>query len=39
MVARNDDKVNVAWINHKNLYSDMFLDQEIEIEEDKTDDR
>ena len=30
----NDDKANVAWINHKNLYSDMFLDQEIEIKED-----
>ena len=24
-----------SWINHKDLYSDKFLDQEIEVEDDK----
>ena len=25
--------IDVCWINHKDLYSDKFLDQEIEVEE------
>ena len=27
------DKVDKCWINHKDLYSDKFLDQEVEIDE------
>ena len=29
----NDNKVNDAWYLNKDLYSDKFLDQEIEVEE------
>ena len=31
--AKCDARFNSSWINHKDLYSDKFLDQEIEVEE------
>ena len=32
-VSCNSSYVNSSWINNKDLYSDKFLDQEIEVEE------
>ena len=29
-----DCSVKLGWINHKDLYSDKFLDQEIEVEDE-----
>ena len=31
--AKCDARFTSSWINHKDLYSDKFLDQEIEVEE------